>query len=226
MRSIILIAPLLAVTGCGSLKLGSSGSAALTTDDQKIIYAIGLNMARPLGQLSLTPEEMAVLQRGISDQVAGKPEIKLEEWGPKINQFAEARMGKASENEKVKGAAFVDKAAKEAGAVRLPSGVVYKEITAGTGATPTASSIVRAHYKGTLIDGKEFDSSYGKDPIEIPLTSVVPCWTEGFQKMKVGGKAQLVCPSDQAYGDRGAGSDIPPGATLIFDVELLDVKNP
>jgi FKBP-type peptidyl-prolyl cis-trans isomerase FkpA len=225
MRRIYAIAPLLALLASCN-KSATTTSTALTTDDQKIIYAIGLNMARPLSQLSLTPAEVAVLQKGIADQVAGKPEIKLEEWGPKINDFAAARMGKASEAEKTKGAAFLEQAAKESGAVKTPSGLVYKEIKAGTGATPTPASIIKAEYRGTLIDGKEFDSSIGKQPIEIPLGNVVPCWVEGFQKMKVGGKAKLTCPSDLAYGDRGAPPDIPPGATLVFEVELLDVKNP
>jgi len=119
----------------------------------------------------------------------------------------------------------INKAAKEKGAVKTASGMVYKSIRDGKGKSPSASSTVEVNYRGTLTNGKEFDSSYKrKQSIKFPLSGVIPCWTEGVQKMKVGGKAQLVCPPELAYGSRGAGQDVPPNATLIFDVELLDVK--
>jgi len=119
----------------------------------------------------------------------------------------------------------IDKAAKEKGAVKTASGMVYRSIKDGSGKSPTAASVVEVNYRGTLPNGKEFDSSYKrKQSIKFPLSGVIPCWTEGVQKMKVGGKAQLVCPPELAYGARGAGRDVPPNATLIFEVELLDVK--
>ncbi len=119
----------------------------------------------------------------------------------------------------------IDKAAKEKGAVKTASGLVYKSIKEGSGKSPTAASVVEVNYRGTLPNGKEFDSSYKrKQSIKFPLSGVIPCWTEGVQKMKVGGKAKLVCPPELAYGARGAGRDVPPNATLIFEVELLDVK--
>jgi FKBP-type peptidyl-prolyl cis-trans isomerase FkpA len=119
----------------------------------------------------------------------------------------------------------IDKAAKEKGAVKTSSGMVYKSIKNGSGKSPIATSIVEVNYRGTLPDGKEFDSSYKrKQSIKFPLSGVIPCWTEGVQMMKIGGKAQLVCPPELAYGARGAGSAVPPNATLIFEVELLDVK--
>ncbi len=119
----------------------------------------------------------------------------------------------------------IDKAAKEKGAVKTASGMVYRSIKDGNGKSPTAASVVEVNYRGTLPNGKEFDSSYKrKQSIKFPLSGVIPCWTEGVQKMKVGGKAQLVCPPELAYGARGAGRDVPPNATLIFEVELLDVK--
>ena len=119
----------------------------------------------------------------------------------------------------------IDKAAKEKGAVKTPSGLVYKSIKDGSGKSPSAASTVEVNYRGTLPDGKEFDSSYKrKQSIKFPLSRVIPCWTEGVQMMKVGGKAQLVCPPELAYGARGAGRDVPPNATLIFEIELLDVK--
>ena len=119
----------------------------------------------------------------------------------------------------------IDKAAKEKGAVKTASGMVYKSVKEGAGKSPKASSIVEVNYRGTLTSGKEFDSSYKRNQsIKFPLSGVIPCWTEGVQMMKVGGKARLVCPPELAYGPRGAGKDVPPNATLVFDVELLDVK--
>jgi FKBP-type peptidyl-prolyl cis-trans isomerase FkpA len=119
----------------------------------------------------------------------------------------------------------IDKAAKEKGAVKTKSGMVYKSIREGKGKSPTAASVVEVNYRGTLTDGKEFDSSYKRhQSISFPLSGVIPCWTEGVQMMKVGGKAKLVCPPELAYGSRGAGSAVPPNATLIFEVELLGIK--
>ena len=116
-------------------------------------------------------------------------------------------------------------AAKEAGAVVTPSGLVYRSLKDGTGAAPTASDRVKVHYRGTFPDGKEFDSSFKRgEPIEFPLSGVIKCWTEGVQRMKVGGKAKLTCPASIAYGERGAGGVIPPNATLQFEVELLGIN--
>jgi FKBP-type peptidyl-prolyl cis-trans isomerase FkpA len=119
-------------------------------------------------------------------------------------------------------------AADEPGAVRSETGLIYRSLRDGTGNSPTAIDVVRVHYRGTLMDGKEFDSSYKRGtPASFPLTRVIKCWTEGVQKMKVGGKAQLTCPASIAYGDKGAGGgEIPPGATLRFEVELLAIINP
>jgi len=119
----------------------------------------------------------------------------------------------------------IDKAAKEKGAVKTSSGMVFISLKDGKGKSPSAASTVEVNYRGTLTNGKEFDSSYKRNQsISFPLTRVIPCWTEGVQMMKVGGKAKLVCPPELAYGSRGAGSAVPPDATLIFEVELLDIK--
>ncbi|MEO6856807.1 MAG: FKBP-type peptidyl-prolyl cis-trans isomerase [Rhodoferax sp.] len=116
-------------------------------------------------------------------------------------------------------------AAKEPGATVTPSGLVYRSLKDGTGASPSATDKVKVHYRGTFLDGKEFDSSYKRnEPIEFPLNGVIKCWTEGVQKMKVGGKAKLTCPPTIAYGERGAGGVIPANATLQFEVELLGIN--
>ena len=116
-------------------------------------------------------------------------------------------------------------AAKEAGALVTKSGLVYRSLKDGTGSSPAATDRVKVHYKGTFPDGKEFDSSYKRnEPTEFPLNGVIPCWTEGVQLMKPGGKAKLTCPAAIAYGQRGAGGVIPPNATLVFEVELLAIN--
>ncbi len=120
---------------------------------------------------------------------------------------------------------YLEKAASEPGAQKTASGLVYLEERPGTGPSPSATDTVVVHYRGTLTDGKEFDSSYKRnEPAEFPLNRVIPCWTEGVQKMKVGGKAKLTCPANLAYGDAGAPPDIPGGATLVFEIELLGIR--
>jgi len=119
---------------------------------------------------------------------------------------------------------YLESAAAEPGAQKTASGLVYRELKPGTGASPKATDTVRVHYRGTLTDGTEFDSSYKRnEPAEFPLNAVIPAWTEGVQKMKIGGKAQLVCPAHIAYGARGAPPVIPGGATLVFEIELLGI---
>jgi FKBP-type peptidyl-prolyl cis-trans isomerase FkpA len=116
------------------------------------------------------------------------------------------------------------KAAKEPGAIVTPSGLVYRPLKEGSGPSPAATDTVKVHYRGTFPDGKEFDSSYKRgQPAQFPLNNVIKCWTEGVQRMKVGGKASLTCPPSIAYGERGAGRVIPPNATLQFEIELLDI---
>jgi FKBP-type peptidyl-prolyl cis-trans isomerase FkpA len=201
----------------------AAAPGALTTDDQKIVYAVGLSMAQQLNQLGLSRAELEIVKRALTDSAAGKPAIELNEWGPKINTFAQGRATKAAAAEKANAKAFLATAAAEPGASHAASGLVYRELTPGTGASPKATDKVRVNYRGTLINGTEFDSSYKRNmPAEFPLNGVIPCWTEGVQKMKVGGKSKLVCPSDIAYGDQGRPS-IPPGATLIFEIELLAI---
>ena len=189
------------------------------TDDQKTIYALGLSIYRSIGQFNLSPAELALVEKALADAAAGKPAVKLDEWGPKIQGFAQARVTQAA-------AAYVAKAEAEPGALKTPSGMIYRDITPGAGPSPKATDTVKVNYRGTFIDGAEFDSSYSRNqPAEFALNSVIPCWTEGVRRMKVGGKAQLVCPASIAYGDRGR-PGIPGGATLIFQIELLSIGGP
>jgi FKBP-type peptidyl-prolyl cis-trans isomerase FkpA len=182
-------------------------------------------MARNLGNLKLTPSEVALFQRGFGDGAAGRPAVDLQEYGPKVEALARSRSTQAAEERKQAAQAFIEGAAKEEGATRTASGLVSKTLKAGGGASPRATDTVKVHYEGKLVDGTVFDSSLKRgEPVEFALNAVIPCWTEGVQRMKVGEKARLVCPPQIAYGERGSPPVIPPGATLVFEVELLEVK--
>jgi FKBP-type peptidyl-prolyl cis-trans isomerase FkpA len=199
----------------------SASAQALKTDEEKSLYAIGyLVGSRNLAPLSLKPNELEIVKRGLSDGATGK-KAQMD----KINALAQARSSAGADKEKVAGREFVDKAAKEPGATKLPSGVVYKTLTPGTGPSPAATDRVKVNYEGKLTNGTVFDSSYKRgQPAEFGLNQVINCWTEGVSKIKVGEKARLVCPSDAAYGDQGHPPTIPGGATLVFDVELLGIN--
>jgi FKBP-type peptidyl-prolyl cis-trans isomerase FkpA len=197
----------------------------LKTDDDKAFYGLGLDIGRNIAVFALQPPELELVKLGLSDAVTSStPKVDLDTIRPQLMALAQKRSQAKSEAEKQKGKAAVDQAAKEPGAEQLPSGVVVKSLRPGTGASPTDADTVKVHYEGRLVDGTVFDSSYKRnEPASFPLTGVVPCWTQGLQKMKVGEKAQLTCPSDAAYGDEGRPPTIPGGSTLVFDVELLEV---
>jgi FKBP-type peptidyl-prolyl cis-trans isomerase FkpA len=195
------------------------------TEEQKTIYSIGLSIYKSLGPFDLSPAELDILKRGITDAAAHKPAVAIDTYGPKISSLEKERSARVAEKEKAVSSAFLAKAASAPGAVKTDSGLIYTELTPGTGESPKSTDTVKVNYKGTLTDGTTFDSSYDrKEPVEFPLNHVIPCWTEGVQKMKVGGKAQLVCPSSIAYGDAGHPPVIPGGATLVFEVELLSIS--
>ncbi|MBL8911038.1 MAG: FKBP-type peptidyl-prolyl cis-trans isomerase [Archangium sp.] len=203
----------------------------LTAEDkQKALYAFGALIAErtPVKAAEFSEADLAEVVKGMKDAAAGKElSVKMEDFGPKVEQLLNEKQAAKAEAEKKKGVEFLAKSAKEKGAKKTASGLVYIDTTPGTGKSPVATDTVSVHYKGTLIDGTEFDSSYKRgQPTEFPLNGVIKCWTEGVAMMKVGGKAKLVCPSDIAYGDRGAGANIPGGATLVFEVELLAIKDP
>ncbi|MGH9559563.1 MAG: FKBP-type peptidyl-prolyl cis-trans isomerase, partial [Bryobacteraceae bacterium] len=187
------------------------------------VYAIGLMMYRSLAQFNLSPAEMEIVKRALSDAAAGKPAVDIETWGPKVQTLAQSRGERVAQKEKAAGAAYLAKAAAEPGAVKSPSGLIYRELKPGTGPSPKPTDTVKVNYRGTLVNGTEFDSSYKRnEPAEFPLNHVISCWTEGVQKMKVGGKSRLVCPPELAYGARNM-PGIPAGSTLIFDIELLSI---
>ena len=205
----------------------SPAAAAGTMSEQdKTLYALGMALGRNVTDFALNAQEMEVVKRGFGDAATGAtPQVDINAYMPKVREFAMNKQKERAAAMGAQGAAFLENASKQAGAVKTPTGMVYVEQTKGTGATPKATDTVKVNYKGTLIDGKQFDSSYDRgQPAEFPLNGVIPCWTEGVQKMAVGGKAKLICPANLAYGDRGSPPTIPPGATLVFEIELLDAK--
>jgi FKBP-type peptidyl-prolyl cis-trans isomerase FkpA len=196
------------------------------TEDQKTIYALGVDLARKISFFYFSAEEHEFVRQGMTDVTTGK---KLEaEPGPyqeNINKLLHARMQAVAQKQKELAKPYLEKAAKENGAQKMPSGLIYRQIKAGTGSQPKASDAVRVHYIGTLVDGTEFDNTYKRgQPFDLSPGNVIACLNEGIGKMKVGGKAILSCPSDIAYGYQGAPPVIPGGATLIYEIELMGVK--
>jgi FKBP-type peptidyl-prolyl cis-trans isomerase FkpA len=197
----------------------------LKTDDDKTFYALGLVISNQLSTFRLTPAELELVKAGLTDGTLKKPaKIELDAFGPKIKPLAESRQAAAAVEEKKKGKEYLDKLAANPKIKKTASGLLYETTAEGTGKSPAPTDKVKVNYKGTLTDGTVFDSTekHGGTPATFQLDQVIKCWTEGVQLMKTGGKAKLYCPADLAYGDRGQAA-IPPGATLVFEVELLEI---
>jgi len=203
-------------------------AAELKTDEHKTLYAIGLTVSKSLAIFSLTPAEFEVVLQGLKDAQTGKkPEVELAGQTPKIQEFAKARRKALSDKLIPANKDVLEKAAKEKGAVKSESGLVYIPLREGTGASPKSTDTVKVNYRGILHDGREFESSVKRGkPSEFRVDSVIKCLNEGLQKMKIGGKSRLVCPASIGYGDNGFGDTILPGSTLDFEVELLEIRMP
>jgi len=215
LRTVVLALGLYAVTA----------TAQLDNDEDRTLYALGVALGDNIRQFGLSADELAVVALGLSDAATGgELQVDMQVYGPRIQTLADERVAAAAGEEKAASAAFLAEMAAEPGAEQTASGLIYIPISAGTGAMPSAADTVEVHYHGTLRDGTVFDSSVDRgQPLSFSLGGVIPCWTEGVQKIQVGGKAKLICPSDTAYGDGGQGP-IPGGATLVFEVELLGIE--
>lgn len=205
--------------------IAGAASPEPASEEQKTLYAIGLALSNSLAGFHLNEADLEMVKAGLTDGVQNRPpKVELQVYGPKIQELQQTRVAASAEKEKQAGKVYLNKAAAEKGARKTGSGLVYVPLKPGKGASPKATDTVKVHYHGALTNGTMFDSSVQRgEPVSFPLNQVVPCWMEGLQLMKVGGKARLVCPSDIAYGDRGRPPKIPPGATLVFEVELLEI---
>jgi len=210
----------------------SATNAALPTDKEKFSYAIGMNLAAGLKQQKVDIDPDTLL-RGLKDALAGgktlltpeEEQLAIVQLQAQIRKAQEDELKRLGEENMKNGADFLAANKTKEGVVALPSGLHYKILTAGTGDKPSATDTVTCNYRGTLLDGSEFDSSYKRgQPASFPLNGVIKGWTEALQLMPVGSKWQLFIPPDLAYGPRGAGGVIGPNATLIFEVELLSIK--
>jgi len=216
-----------------------AAGTTFTSDNDRVLYAIGVAVAeqQQLSEFNFTEAELEFIAAGFGDVVLKAPyQVEMDVVGPQIQRFVEERIRATREvavaeqtaalsAEKAASAAFADQIAGQAGAQRSVTGLVFVPITEGTGEMPDAGDSVTVHYHGTLRDGSVFDSSVERDmPASFPLSGVIPCWTEGVQKIRVGGKARLLCPSDIAYGDEGRPPAIPGGAALLFEVELIAIE--
>ncbi len=211
---------------------GFTADSALKTQREKTSYALGVEVGSNLKRQGVDLDA-ALIAKGLQDALAGGTMLLTEaEVREVVQAFQRELMAKQQEAQKsvsakakAEGEAVLAANATKEGVVTLPSGLQYKVITPGSGASPKASDTVTVHYRGRLIDGTEFDSSYKRnEPTSFPVGGVIPGWTEALQLMKVGAKWELYIPAKIAYGDRGAGGVIPPGATLVFEVELLSIK--
>ena len=215
----------------------SAAPLVLKTEKDKFSYALGMNTAKRMGEglkKQSVPFDSAIFVRGMKDGFAGgkmlltddEAQAVLTAMQKQVHEQQQAKIEQAAEGNKKEGEAFLAANKSKEGVVTLPSGLQYKILTAGTGPKPTTSDSVVCNYRGTLINGTEFDSSYKRgQPATFPVTGVIKGWTEALQLMPVGSKWQLFIPADLAYGDRGAGADIGPGSTLIFEIELLSIKD-
>ena len=219
--TLVVVATLTVLPACAK----QQPAPKLATDNEKTLYALGALLSRNLQAFDLTPQEVELVKAGLEDGLLGKKEqVDVEKFGENVQKLHGERLAALVEKDKKSGTDFLTKAAAEPGAKKTASGIVVKELTAGTGATPAPTDEVKVHYEGTLVNGKVFDSSRKRgEPATFPLNGVIPCWTEAVQLMKVGGKAVVTCPPELAYGDEGRPPQMRGGATLVFDIELLEI---
>lgn len=228
-RLLVLLGTALLLSACGA----GSASPKLETDDQKASYGIGLDMGR-----SLSPAkgrlDMPAFMKGVEDALAGgEPALEdtviqaaIQAFSQSIMEAQQTERAELAENNQAEGEKYLAENGAKQGVTTTASGLQYEVLTQGTGPKPMPDQQVRVHYKGTLVDGKEFDSSYGKEPVVFPVSGLISGFSEALQLMNVGSKFRVVIPGDLGYGPSGAGEDIGPNAALVFEIELLEIVQP
>ncbi|HEX8357480.1 MAG TPA: FKBP-type peptidyl-prolyl cis-trans isomerase [Segetibacter sp.] len=205
----------------------AQSTVALKNNTDSLSYAFGVSLGQYMKSQGVTSINYAMLNKAIEQCVKGAPTlIDMSVANQLMSSVAEKKSRQVAAVEKEKGNLFLQKNKGRAGVTQTASGLQYEILTKGTGAIPTKEDTVRVHYKGTLLDGKEFDNSYTRgEPITMPVAAFIPGWTEALTLMPTGSKWKLFIPSSIGYGDFGAGQDIPAGATLLFEIELLGITN-
>jgi FKBP-type peptidyl-prolyl cis-trans isomerase FkpA/FKBP-type peptidyl-prolyl cis-trans isomerase FklB len=214
-----------ALSACAPEQSDTGTKILLETEDDRTIYAMGVNMARNFDHLPLSDSEQEILQMGFTDGMRKRePRVDTARYGRRLDELFARRNADIIKEESEAAEAFLAEAAAAEGALRSDSGMVIQVLSPGDGPSPGPADRIKVHYHGTLRDGTVFDSSVVRgEPAVFFLNRVVACWTEALQKMKTGGKSRITCPANIAYGDRGAPPLIKPGAALAFEVELLEI---
>ena len=216
----------LALAVVTTLGIASQAQEAPSTDRDKTLYALGQALATRVADFDLTPQEFEIVRRGLADGVTGKEsQVDMQLFGPRIAELHQQRVQARALLERGRGETYRNDQAALEGAKVLDTGLIYFEKEAGQGPSPKPEDAVTIHYVGSLVDGKQVDRSPEDEPVTFELSSAMQCFRDGVGRMKMGGKARLVCPPEMAFGDRG-NPPIPPGATLVFDVELVRVVAP
>jgi FKBP-type peptidyl-prolyl cis-trans isomerase len=228
------VASLSAQDAAPTAAVTATAPAAVKFTEPQLLETFGWFVGRRMGlsELGFTAEQTAAIIKGIQSSSTGaESPFKIDEIGPQLDAFMQAKQAEYTAKQKSKNdaesAKFFDGLKGQKDVVALPSGLYYQVVTPGTGDFPKPTDVVKVHYTGTLVNGTVFDSSVQRgEPAEFPLNGVIPGWTEGLQKIAKGGKIKLYVPYQLAYGEEGRPPTIPPSATLLFDVELLDIKAP
>ncbi|MDZ4661551.1 MAG: FKBP-type peptidyl-prolyl cis-trans isomerase [Pseudomonadota bacterium] len=219
MKKILVLISLLGLVACDR-------APKLDNDDKKTLYALGVEIGKSVGNFELSKAEVSIVVSGLKDQL-NKDKIKVNsnEFMGKIRDLSMNRVKAKAQVEVGESEKFLVSKTTEAGAKKQDSGLIFIETKAGAGTVPKPTDTVKVHYEGKLRDGTVFDSSLKRgEPATFPLNGVIPCWTEALQLMKTGGKSKIFCPAKIAYGDRGAPPQIPGGAALEFEIELIGIE--
>ncbi len=224
-RSIVYLVVSVLAVHLASVAAAQEGPGSSQDDESNVLYALGVSLMRDLAVFNLSDGELKHVMAGMQDSLKGEFRVDPGLYEARIQVLARRRVQDEVAQQNAMAAPFVANELAHPKAIQTPSGMVFTPLEEGRGARPAENDQVRVHFRGFLTDGTEFDSSFRRQaPLEIALAEVIPCWKEGIRMIKPEGKARLICPPELAYGQRGRPPAIPPGATLVFELELLATK--